>query len=1326
MPPKPQQSRHRMLALVVVLGALAVLLIGTAITGRAYVTKTTQTTLDDFASGEFHKTGLLDIPERNIDSVQLIPIGLVGEWFPATHSLPIPLTELAAVAVEGHLVVIGGLDQNHARRSEVYISTLGDDGSPGPWVEQTAHPYPFAMSGAAAVAYPKDDQSAWVYVLGGSSGSGARSEIYRTTLTYTSGTIGSWTAMTPLSVPVYYHQALVFSRTIYVVGGYNPVFPYWGSLSEVFYAEIQADGSLGPWQDAENLPQGLRSLVAVGYNGTDAQTLYAIGGREEQTNDTTYKVFFADVNPDGSLTPWTQSGGSLPLGIYAHSGVMVNDQILIVGGVDANETTSDTVKAALVDPSNAGFRLYDWCHGVPPPQCEIGAWQTGQLLPHPRAFHVTVSDGPFIYTIGGVDENGQATSTIYWGYSSVPGALYSPWGHYISPEIDLGLPAPLHRLSWGATMAYPGQMTLTMQYRYKPQGGNWVAWSTPVASVSGTNVINISPPVSNVRLVQYRVDMETLLTNSSPSLDWVDIYYEVADPDLSVRKDTGSVISVPLGSLLTYTIYYSNSGKWVAENAIITETLPANTTYAGDATWHQIGTTNKYTASLGNVPPGGGVSQINFVVKVNRNVPPGVERITNVVDINYPTMYDELGQPISDPDMTDNHAEFSNPLLLYVLDLFKEAEPPSGSYIMPGQRITYTITYSNAGELPLTDLVISDAVPISTTYVSGSIFGAGADDSDPTHLRWTIPTLAPGAWGTVGFVVLVNHVADGSILRNQAVARAAEIDLESSQETVHTVVIPEIILRKTADPPGGRFVAPHQTITYTLYLTNNSDLRVWGLLVTDTVPSLTTYIPGSISGPGADDGDQTNLRWDVGTLEPRSLVTLRFRVRVNDDAPTGSILANEAQAKSVPTEVQSSNLVTHTVQPAAMVLTKNATPSPGGVVFTGQRITYTLSYFNNSDTTIGGVTLSDKVPPSTSYVPGSIFGPGGNDGDPTQLTWNIGTVPAHQGGTVGFVVIVNSDAVSGTVAENVGRGNSPFSGPFSSDPVTHTIHELHLVLTKSASPATGQLVGPGDRIAYTISYYNPAPFAVSGAVLSDTLPSIVQYVAGSIWGTGADDGNPEILRWTIGTVAAKGGGNVGFTVAVDDPVGGGMPITNRAQGRAEGLAVSSSNATVHTTDIGPAPDFVILDISTSIAPNEIRAGMPFDVPILVKNQGRVDADGIFYVEAYLRPEPATPPSGPSDHFLGYCEDTGCAVLRNNYVEYQSDLAAGDQFPFTFKGLTLTSGRRHLLCVQVDPCFAGYCGHPDWGGFAEEDEMNNIQCISVGPFSLYLPVISRNY
>ncbi len=420
-------------------------------------------------------------------------------------------------------------------------------------------------------------------------------------------------------------------------------------------------------------------------------------------------VQFADFLPGGGLTPWASPAeGNLPRTLWGHGGVYLTDafeygEILLTGGIDGSavetEGISSTVKIALVDPTSS-FRLYDWCEGASQEECDIGAWQTGRLLDDNiaedgrRAFHVTVATGDYAYVIGGQGLSADGTTleakdTIFVGTVGEVEAMYAPKGQYESVEIDLLRPSTLLQLTWDTTISRVDQMSLTLEYRYRAEGGGWSDWTDPVNSLDGTNAISITSQSShpeNIREFQYRANLGTRAPIASPRLNELKLFYDVPDPDLAVTKDTGWVITVPVGSNLIYNIHYENNGGWDAENAVLTEVLPDNTTFAGTPGWVQEGTSNRYTYQLGDVPWGDG-GTVPFEVVVNSLVPPNTNHITNRVEIDYPPMVDVWDNVIVDPNMDDNVYEFSNELhIVKVVDLtvtdlaWEPSEPAAGMW----------------------------------------------------------------------------------------------------------------------------------------------------------------------------------------------------------------------------------------------------------------------------------------------------------------------------------------------------------------------------------------------------------------------------------------------------------------------------------------------------------------------------------------------------------------------------------------------------------------------------------------------------------------------
>jgi len=100
------------------------------------------------------------------------------------------------------------------------------------------------------------------------------------------------------------------------------------------------------------------------------------------------------------------------------------------------------------------------------------------------------------------------------------------------------------------------------------------------------------------------------------------------------------------------------------------------------------------------------------------------------------------------------------------LQLLKTVDKPQA---LPGEVLTYTITYRNASTKPLAELVVDDATPAFTTYLAaacGSTPGGISCPNPPTtapqvgvngNIRWVLEgTLSPGAEGAVEYSVQVD------------------------------------------------------------------------------------------------------------------------------------------------------------------------------------------------------------------------------------------------------------------------------------------------------------------------------------------------------------------------------------------------------------------------------------------------------------------------------------------------------------------------------------------------------------------------------------------
>ncbi len=185
-------------------------------------------------------------------------------------------------------------------------------------------------------------------------------------------------------------------------------------------------------------------------------------------------------------------------------------------------------------------------------------------------------------------------------------------------------------------------------------------------------------------------------------------------PDLNIIKDDGGISAQP-GDVVAYTLIYQNVGDQNAAGVVITETVPANTTFdpaTSTAGWvcvpdNTAGST--CTFAVGALPGQGGSGSAVFAVQIDDPLPAGVTMIDNLAAIA------DDGTNGADPTPGDNSAGDQTPIML---------NPPLGLKLgeVTGQgEITWTMWWfnnANNGDLPV---LIVDPLPPDTTFVTGSL-----------------------------------------------------------------------------------------------------------------------------------------------------------------------------------------------------------------------------------------------------------------------------------------------------------------------------------------------------------------------------------------------------------------------------------------------------------------------------------------------------------------------------------------------------------------------------------------------------------------------------
>jgi len=1293
----------------------------------AFVTQVTVDVVDDFSGGVFDRTGLINLPSQGVSGVQLMPIGLSGEWVQDTRTLPISLQETVAVAYGDYVYLLGGrMADGQATNRVFYLRVNRADGSVAQVGECTSRLL-VPVAGASAFVYVVSGQP-YVYVIGGApistyGGWTPTRKVARAAINTSTGMLGGFIEQQAalLEYGLYYSALAVRDRDVLLLGGMGYIDGFF-MTSDVMHARLSETGELGAWRpllDEPGWDQWLPEAVAAGaaalHNADGTDTVYLIGGLRpgDQGDALGYKVLAADFGEDGNgdlvLSAWRNTGADLPVALHGHGAVVIGgEQVLLSGG--RTTSTEDTglersVKATLF--SEAGTNLYDWCQGQP--GCTIGYWQTGELLPERRAYHGMVQVGNWVYAVGGSNAGNQPTNTIFRGSIAGVAAVYAPSGTYESAAMAVG--GELRRLEWDSSV--PSGTSLTLQYAWSA-GSTWSDWlpASPYACQNGHNVLLAVPPVPSVQQVRYRLSFTGNATyTASPLLERLSAVYDASPAELGITL-SASKTHVRPGDMVLFTNRYSNSGAVSAQSARLVNTLPPQMSCPSccpTCAWKPLGG-NAFEYTLTVVAPGSG--QVNLSAYVGQ-IPEGVLELTDQASISYPAMIDLDGNSVTDPRADNDSASLSVSAEPLAILGTVSAAPAGGSPVSPGQEVEYRLDYSISGGDGTTGVILSAAVGGGKLTDVQALDGGALEGST---VRWYIPGALPAGYaGAVRFRARVARpLANGLTIPLSFVASSDQLPAETVASIWHSVLSsPSLRLSVAAEPAAPGPVNPGQTVTYTLSALNDGGMTAVGVSVSAVLDGLNVV---SSDPPGQTSGQ--TVSWVLGDLGLDTPATLKIVARVADNVVHGQgvTLGATLTGTAVP---GAEATTTHTVSvPAAVVLTKGVGSS---VVKPGEALVYTLTLSNTGGESTGAITLLDWLPLYTS-------GPGGGTGGST-LRWQLPPLAGGQSTAVSYQAVVD-DPLSETVHYVEGVAASASAGALSarsgtlSTPVAHSPN-----LWLSLSDGTN-VVRPGQQLTYAISYGNRGGLQQGGAI-EVSLGDYLLWHGGAGWET---LGNGR-YRYNIGALDVGASGTASFeasvspTVPTDDPTLGLRAEATIAglKGDGDGFDNSSSD-----TDILCGTDLAV--VSLAVQPVAPTGGQRLTLTVHVANLG-VDGPASYAtvagtseakLEVYIKPSVSAPPTGPLDHVGGYCPDSACVPSRPAFRQSLSltGLGPGQTQTLSFTSLASLESGLYDVYAQIDTEGDSY-----WGGFREANEENNLFAmrrffvadLAWGPLTRFLPI-----
>ncbi len=344
----------------------------------------------------------------------------------------------------------------------------------------------------------------------------------------TGGTVGTWaTNGAGFTTGRYFHGQTVYNGYVYIGGGLGS-----STQSDIQYAKINSDGTLGTWTATASIPGANAARYGEGmvaYNGY----MYIMGGYTGSTylDD----ILYTSINSDGTLSSnWQTSSVNLPTTRYTFGLVAYNNHFYLSGGFNGSLKNDSYYSTINADGS-------------------ISSWTTGATFTNARFKHGMVQYNGYLYIVGGFNNNVTYYSDVQYAKINSDGS-YGSWAtttSFTTGRYSMGL------------VAYNGYMYLAggnantvlqsdTQYAKINANGTLSVWGT-LSSLTGANATRYGNTMFGYNGFLYSVGGN----HATPFLSEVQ-YTQIDSPGATGQWSTSSptVTAIPAARLYSAVVAY--------------------------------------------------------------------------------------------------------------------------------------------------------------------------------------------------------------------------------------------------------------------------------------------------------------------------------------------------------------------------------------------------------------------------------------------------------------------------------------------------------------------------------------------------------------------------------------------------------------------------------------------------------------------------------------------------------------------------------------------------------------------------------------------------
>jgi uncharacterized repeat protein (TIGR01451 family) len=500
-----------------------------------------------------------------------------------------------------------------------------------------------------------------------------------------------------------------------------------------------------------------------------------------------------------------------------------------------------------------------------------------------------------------------------------------------------------------------------------------------------------------------------------------------------------------------------------------------------------------------------------------------------------------------------------------------------GNNDQPAPVLTTAVTPA-AGGTTITGTL--DAAPLTSYRIQ--FFSSPAADSPGFGEGQTFLGELPGLGSQPGVVTTdSNGHASFTATVPQAVAAdqfltATATSTTTGDTSAFSLAQADLAVSIVPSPSGP--VTQGDDVTYTITLKNNGASPAVGVILTDTLSPLETFV----SSIPATTPSGNAVTFTLDTLARGASITFHVVTHtVGSGQLTNSVSATTTGNAGNPDVNPSDNTAQATltvIQPADLAVTATAAPDP---VNQGETLTYTLTVANQGPATAILVTLVNTLPAGVSYLSDDSGGVLGTDG--VTLTFsNIGYLSPHTSDVIHISVRATTPGPA-TDTAHVSSATPDNNSENDTATITTIVEpSADLELTGSVQTVPG---AQGSDLLYTLTVMNHGPSGASGLTIVDTLPAGVTLVS-----TGGGAGNPKIVGNVV-TFAPRGTLATGSSQVAQiqvHPLDAGTFVNNATTSFDGSDPDSDNNAVTLSTDVRSS--FTVTNVNNS-GPGSLRQAL---------------------------------------------------------------------------------------------------------------------------------------